>query len=91
MATTDFITEGDGFVDVALSRPLEIAGAKVATIRLREPTVADQLATDTGKGTDAQREIALIANLAELAPDDLKRLPMKDYKRLQLALLGFID
>lgn len=80
-----------GFVDVELSRPLEIDGAKVTKLRMREPTVADQLAADEYKGSDAAREILTMANLCEVAPDDIKRLTLKDYKRMQAAFLGFID
>lgn len=86
----DFITAGEGFVDVALQRGLKVAGANVSTVRMREPTVADQLAIDKIAG-DAAKEIALIANLCELTPDDLKGLTLKDYRRLQQAFAGFID
>lgn len=79
-----------GFVDVVLSRPLEIDGAKVTKLRMREPLVADQLAADEFKGGDAAREIFTLANLCEVAPDDIKRLTLKDYKKLQGAFLGFI-
>jgi hypothetical protein len=86
----DFITQGDGFADVALSRGVEIAGAKVQALRMREPTVGDQLAIDKIQG-DAAKEMALFANLCELTPDDLKKLSLKDYRRLQQAFAGFID
>lgn len=86
----DFLTQGDGFVDVALSRPVEIAGAKVQVVRMREPTVGDQLAIDKIQG-DSAKEMTLFANLCELSPDDLKKLPLKDYRRLQQAFTGFID
>jgi len=88
--TPDYITEGDGYADVTLSRPFEVHGTKLTSLRMREPTVGDQLAAD-GKGSDASREIGMLANLVEVAPDDIKRLPLKDYKRLQTALLLFID
>jgi len=86
----DYVTEGEGFADVALTRPFDLAGAPVSVIRMREPTVADQLAADAVKGSEAAKEIAFFANLAEVAPDDLKRLPLKDYRRLQVAFAGFI-
>lgn len=88
--TPEWLKAGEGFTDVTLSRPIEIAGAPVTTVRMREPTVADQMAASKQVGAAAQ-EIALLANLMELAPDDLKRLPLKDYKRLQEAFMGFID
>lgn len=89
--TPDFLTHGDGYVDVALSRSFEIAGANVTSVRMREPTVADQLAGDAAKGSDAAKEIAIMANLCELPPEDIKRMPLRDYKRLQVAFMGFID
>lgn len=89
--TPDYITEGEGFVDITLSRPFEVHGTKVTAVRMREPTVDDQLAADGAKGSDAAKEIAMMANLAEIAPDDIKRLPLKDYKRLQAGFLTFIN
>lgn len=82
--------EADGFVDVELTRPLEIDGAQVKVLRMREPTVGDQLASEETKGGEAAREITMLANLCQVTPDDIKRLTLKDYKRLQGAFLGFI-
>lgn len=78
-------------VDIKLSRPLAIAGADVTALRMREPTVADQLAAEESKGNDAAREIAMFANLCEVAPDDIKRLTLKDYRAVQKAFAGFLD
>ena len=89
--TPDWLDVSEEHTDITLSRPLEIAGAKVSVIRMREPTVGDQRASDAAKGDEGAREISLMANLCELAPDDLHRLPLRDYKRLQAALVGFID
>lgn len=79
------------FVDVKLGRPLEIDGAQVTALRMREPTVADQLAASEMQGGAAQQEITMIANLCEITPDDLKRLPLRDYRKLQEAFLGFTE
>ena len=80
-----------GHCDITLSRPLKIAGVDVTVLRMREPTVADQeIASDMG-GSDAAREIQTFANLCEQSPDDIRRLPLKDYKRLQAAYVNFID
>lgn len=89
--TPDYIVQGDGHADITLVRGLNVAGAKVFVVRMREPTVADQLASDEFKGTDAAKEIFMMANLCEQAPDDLKALTLKDYKRMQTAFLGFIS
>lgn len=87
----DFLKEGAGFVDITLSRPAELAGVKTSTIRMREPTVGDQEVAAELSGSDAAREITTFANLCELAPDDLRKLPLREYKRLQMAYMGFID
>jgi len=83
----DFMTESaDGSLTIALQRGLTINGAKLQTITMREPCVADQLAADGG--TDAQNEVVLLSNLAGLTPADIHSLKMRDYARLQVAL-GF--
>lgn len=77
----DYIAENpDGSVNITLKDG--------RIILMREPTVADQLAT---KGTPEQREIAMVANLCELAPDEVGKMTARNYKRLQQALLGFLD
>lgn len=79
-----------GAVDIDLSRPIEIDGASVSALRMREPTVGDQLAVQDIRG-DAMQELTLFANLCEITPNDVKRLSMRDYRKLQAAWRGFID
>jgi len=81
----------DGNADVTLSRPMNMEGAQVSTIRMREPTLMDQLAVENLPGSDTVQEATLFANLAGLAPADVQRLPLRDYRRLQAAFVGFID
>lgn len=81
----------DGSVDISLSRPISIGGASVSVLRMREPTLEDQLANDTAAGGDLQKEAALVANLCMVAPDELRQLKARDYRRCQVALLGFLD
>jgi len=78
-----------GYVDIELSRPIEIDGAQVTTLRMREPTVADQLILEDMKGSDAAKEVALVANLCEVTPDDIKRLTLRDYRKVEKAFSGF--
>ena len=89
--TPEWLEYSEGHVDITLSRPLEIDGAKVPVLRMREPTVADQRASAKVKGGDDAQEIAQLANLCEVTPADIDRLPLRDYKRLTTAFLGFID
>lgn len=91
MTKPEWLSEGEGFADVTLSRPLNMGGTQVSVLRLREPTVNDQRTADAHKGGDAEREIAMMANLCEVTPADIGALSLRDYKRLQVAFTGFID
>lgn len=74
----DFIKEAtDGGVSITLLNGRQIA--------MREPTVEDQLAV--AKGSDAEREIALVANLCDLTPSEVKSLSLRNYRRVQAALV----
>lgn len=87
----DFLTEGDGYIDITLRTPALIAGVKTSTLRMREPTVGDQLVARKGKGDDAETEIALVANLLEISPADVAALSTRNYSRIQRAVLAFRD
>ena len=41
--------------------------------------------------SDAEREVRLIANLAELPPEAILKLDLKDYAAIQRALSGFLS
>lgn len=62
-----------------------------ATLTLRRPKVRDMLAAEKGKAGDAEREVALFANLAEVTPDEISNLDMKDYQQLQDAYKTFLS
>lgn len=81
----------DGTADITLSRPIEISGTKVSAFRMSEPTVQTQLDMDAAKGSDVEKEIGMFANLCMQSPADIKRLPLRDYKRLQAAFDLFTD
>lgn len=74
---------------IKLEYPIEVDGATVKEITLRRPTVKDmRVARVTGKD-DATQEITLIANLAQLTPDQVESLDMADFVKLQTVLKGF--
>lgn len=80
----------DGHVDIDLSSAITVSGAEIKVLRMREPTVADQLTADAMKGSDAEKEVAILANLCDVAPADIKTLKLRDYRKLQQAYLGFL-
>lgn len=88
--TPDYITLLDGKAVVTLSRPLDIDGAKVGQLTMREPTVDDQLTAEK-QGTGGEVDKLYIANLCQVAPADIGRLPLRDFKRMQVAFGFFLD
>ena len=81
----------DGSVDIYLSRAATVAGVKTSTMRMREPLVGDQELVAEMTGSDASREIRSFSHLCAVTPDEIRQLPMRDYKRLQKAFAGFLD
>lgn len=64
---------------IPLDYPIDINGAKVATLSFRRPKVADILAAKKLKLDDAESELRILANLAEVSPDDFAKLDLADY------------
>lgn len=75
--------------DITLDYPITINGAQVTRIRLRRPKTRDTLIARKMKGDSAEQEIALIANLSELSPEDVQELDVADYRKVQQALEAF--
>ncbi len=84
----DYTTE---YVDVTLSRPIDLDGTQVSSLRMREPTVHDQIACQSIKGSTAQQEVTLFANLCGIAPDNIQKLRLRDYRKLQDAYSNFLE
>lgn len=76
-------------VTITLDYPINIDGIEVKTLSLRRMKVADQMAAEKLKGNDAEKEIALLANLCEMSPDDIQQLDIMDYAKLQAQLVNF--
>lgn len=88
----DYIVENDdGSMTVNFDdRPLLIDGVQVTSLRMREPTVNDELIASKAATALPEAEVAMIANLCEQSPDAIKGLKSRQYKRLQAALTGFL-
>lgn len=63
----------------------------ISELALCRPTVGDNLAAQKAGASDAEREIRLIANLSEVAPEVVHLLDMKDYSKMQQVLAGFLS
>lgn len=75
--------------DIKLAVPIMVNGVETPVIRMREPTVRDQLAANKVNGDDAEKELVIFANLCGLAPNDLHSMKMRDYTKLQAVYAGF--
>lgn len=88
--TPEFLTTREGATDIKLSRALETSAGKITTITMREPTVGDQLAAESAASNDGEKEITMFSNLCMLTPEDIKKLPLRDYMRLQAGFAVFL-
>jgi hypothetical protein len=76
---------------VKLTSPIKIDGKEVNEINLRRPKVRDRLAVERSNFSDAEKEVQLIANLAELPIDVIEDIDLADYAKLQRALSDFLS
>lgn len=74
---------------IDLEYPVTVDGVEVTTLAMRRPTVADQLAFEEGKGSEARRTIALMANLCDVPPASIQQLDAADFQKLAEVLKGF--
>lgn len=81
----------DGSYTIELSRELDVNGEKLKELTMREPLVDDQLAASEGKGSESIKELTFFANLCTVEPAAIRRLPIRDYLRLQAAFGNFTD
>jgi hypothetical protein len=89
----DYLKPSDdgAFIDVTLRRNYLLAGIKTNVVRMREPTVKDQIKASEMSGSDAIREVKTFADLCQLAPDEIEQLGSPDYQRLQTGYTSFFD
>ncbi|MCP4103428.1 MAG: phage tail assembly protein [Lentisphaerae bacterium] len=74
---------------LTLDYPLDINGQTVLELDIRRPMVGDYLAMDKTTGSDAEKELKLMASLCQQSPEDLMNLDMGDYLKLQEKLKSF--
>lgn len=89
--TPEYLQINDDHIVITLQKGADIDGAIVKELTMREPTVNDNLVSDAVKGGDAEKELTMFGNLCGITPDDLKKLTLRDYKRVQVAFTNFID
>ncbi|RUP42087.1 MAG: phage tail assembly protein [Acinetobacter sp.] len=75
---------------IKLTETIKIDGISIAELTLRRPKVRDRLAVERLGTNDAEKEVALIANLADIPKDAVEELDLADYAKIQEALQGFL-
>ena len=76
---------------ITLSQPITIANNTYEKLSLRRPKVRDRLAVERLKKTDAEKEITMIANLAEVTVEVIEELDLADYGKIQEVLQSFLE
>lgn len=75
---------------IQLEESIKIDGVEVKEISLRKPKVRDLIAAGKKSISDAEREVTLIANLAEVSIETIQDLDLRDYMKMQKWLQNFL-
>jgi hypothetical protein len=79
-------------VRITLSRPVQINGVRQNTLYMRTPTIGDvRAAQKQGRGDKEEEEILLFASLMDCGIDDIPKLSVRDYKRVNDAYFRLTD
>ena len=76
---------------ITLKYPVNINNNPVHVLKLRRPLVRDMLAAEKMAGSEAEKEIQMLANLCEVELDIIQALDMADYLRVQERCQDFLS
>ena len=78
--------------EICLKYPVQLASGKVLDkLTLRRAKVADLREASRGGASQEDQEVALLARLSGLLPEDVLELDLADYKALQDAFRSMLD
>jgi len=75
---------------ITLTEKITVDNKDIQEITLRRPKVRDRLAVERMGQSDAEKEVALIANLADLPKETIEELDLADYNKIQEVLQDFL-
>ena len=75
---------------ITLTEKITVDNKDIHEITLRRPKVRDRLAVERMGQSDAEKEVALIANLADLPKETIEELDLADYNKIQEVLQDFL-
>ena len=76
---------------IKLNTPIKIDGIEINELKLRAPKVRDIIAANRKNVSESEREVNLIANLAEVSIENVEDLDLKDYMKIQTWLQNFLS
>lgn len=76
---------------IKLTAPMTLNNITYDELKIRRPKVRDRLAVERMKKTDAEKEIAMIANLAEVDIAVIEELDLADYGKIQQRFSDFFQ
>ena len=82
-------TTPDASVTIDLLVPVTVQGRNLTSVTLRRPKVGDLRRMDKVKGSEMERTLYLIGQLAELAPAEVDELDAADLATLGDVVTGF--
>lgn len=77
-------------ITITLTEKITVDNKDIKEITLRRPKVRDRLAVERMGQSDAEKEVALIANLADLPKETIEELDLADYNKIQEVLQDFL-
>ncbi|BBD77241.1 phage tail assembly protein [Hydrogenophilus thermoluteolus] len=79
-------------MDITLKHPVKLAtGQTIGKVTLRRPKVKDLKAAQRVSDKAEEQELALIALLAGLTPEDIEELDLADYKAIAESFRAMLD
>lgn len=79
-------------MDIELKHTVKLAtGQTLVKVTLRRPKVRDLKAAQRVSDKPEEQELALIAHLAGLTPEDVEELDLADYKAIAEHFRGMLD
>jgi hypothetical protein len=76
---------------VKLNEGIKVDGVLIYELSLRRPKVRDLLIVNKKDVSETEREVNLIANLAEIPTEAIKDMDMCDYLKIQEVLKDFLS
>lgn len=76
---------------ITLIEPITVNNSTYEQLNIRRPKVRDRLVVERLKKSEAEKEIIMIASLAEVEPQVIEELDLADYAKIQGIFADFLE